>query len=246
MKKKVKVLELATNEQGNIEEETFGVKKGSVYKFEFDSSLYDVRVESEKMLGALEDGSFEVRKFGQTKVFFTNKESKEFSYVTLKCKNRVVPIFLPIITIGAASLGAYTVTHIVDKGEGKKDEGTTTPGKIEEYTEPATSEGGESSQGVIVFPSNVTSIGVSNEKPTFAFENSKYNRVFFHYYIYNKVSATTIDVGQVAPGEVLEFDIAKHFASGVTEVRIDIRTFKDTSETKERNSMSFNGVVIKK
>lgn len=244
MNKKKKVISLVIDENGNIEKDTFDIKKGKLYELDFESENYEIRVEDEKICELKDDLTFKFKKFGQTKIFFTNKETKEFSYITLKAKNRFIPIFIPAITIGAASITSYMLYYITEKPKDKQEDKPTE--KIEEYTEKTTTDKDEVSQAVIVFPSNVTNIGVSAEKPTFAFENSKYNRVFFHYYIYNKVSATTIDVGQVAPGEVLEFDIAKHFAGGITEIRVDIRTFKDTAETKERNSMSFNGVVIKK
>lgn len=230
MKRKPKIFSLIIDENGNIVNQTFKVRKRKLYKLKLEVGRYDIRVEDEEVCVLNEDLSFKMLKNKQIKIFFTNKETKEFSYITLKPPVPIIPIFIPIILFSGYNVNSNTPTP-------------TPPPIVDDYNEEQTTETSKE-QGVIVFPSDISVIGVSKDNPVFSFSNSEHNRVFFHYYIFNPATGENIDIGQVAPSKKLDFDLSKYFSEGATNVRVDIRTYKDTSETKARNSMSFNSTVI--
>lgn len=246
-KEKKKIVVPLSVEKDAIKKETFKIKKNKLYKLLIDEEKYgikikdyDIKVEDEEVCILEDDLSFKFKQYGETKIFFVHKETKDFSYITLQASFPLIPIFLILLLISIwITIGGDT--RNTPPGEDKDNNID-----INEYKNDEKLPNHSSQSGVIIFPSNITTIGISSTKPCFKFQNSGRNRVFFHYYIYNKKTGNTIDIGQVAPGEVLEVDVAQYFEYGTTNVRIDILTFKDTSETKERNSMSFNGVVIKK
>ena len=234
-KKSTFILKIDKNE--NIVKETFKVKRNKRYKLEIEKDIYDIEVEDEKRCILEEDLSFKIKKYGETKVFFTNRETKEFSYVTLKVNNPFALIFIPIFI-----LGIPVGYHYIPQNEINNN----IP-NLEDYEDILSGNENETEKnGVILFPSSVTNIGISDASPFFNFENSNYNRVFFHYYVYVEDTGETIDIGQVPPGKILKVDMREYFDKGTTNIRVDIRTFKDTNETKERNSMSFNSIVIYK
>lgn len=184
-----------------------------------------------------EDLSFKIKKSGQFKIFFIHKETKEFSYITLKLGSPIIFIFIPIFILGIPVGYHYIMQN---------SENINIP-NLEDYEDILSGNENETEKnGVILFPSSVTNIGISDDSPFFSFENSNYNRVFFHYYVYVEDTGETLDIGQVPPGKILKVDMREYFDKGTTNIRVDIRTFKDTNETKERNSMSFNSIVIYK
>lgn len=177
---------------------------------------------------------FKGLKSGKTiRVNFTNLESEEKSHIIIKIKS----IFLvPILIFTLALSCAGAMYYIKTKEENDKPEPTGDIVIIDDSTENKDDE-----EHYIVFPSNMTTIQVKEDEPYY-FRNNSYNRVYFHYYIYDYDSKETIDIGQIEPTDekAIKSNLSKFFEVGVHNIRIDIKTYIDKEETIAKHPMSYN------
>ena len=172
------------------------------------------------------------------KIHFIHKETGNNSVIFISVKTRRIILF-PIII--ATTCTAIAIPYLIKSQHPSPEPDITTRVTINDSEETVSYK-----NNIIVFPSNLTNIIVTEKEPYYLFRNNSVNKVYFHYYIYDYASKETIDVGQIEPTDefAIKFNMLNFFTVGTHEVRLDIKTFKDKEETIEKHPMSYKCKII--